>query len=106
MGSLEHAIQQQRKEVAEELHKIETSLIQHKEEITQQLKNDIQENKYNISRIVTENTCLKRENTALKEGLSQIEQNQLKNNVIITGIPEQQWETYNTMSERHYCKHT
>ena len=36
--SLEHAIQQQRKEVSEELHKIKTSPIQHKEEITQQLK--------------------------------------------------------------------
>ena len=96
VGSLEHAIQQQRKEMAEELHKIETSFIQHKEELTQQFKNDIQENKDNISRIVTENTCLKKENAALKERLSQIEQNQLKNNVIITGIPEQPWETYNT----------
>ena len=99
VGSLEHAIQQQRKEVSEELHKIETSLIQHKEEITQQLKSDIQVNKENILRIVTENTCLKRENTILKERLSQIEQNELKNNVIITGIPEQQWETYNTTKQ-------
>ena len=32
--------------------------------------------------------------------MSQIEQNQLKNNVIITGIPEQQWETYNTTKQR------
>ena len=62
--------------MSEELHKIETSLIQHKEEITQQLKSDIQENKENILRIVAENTCLKRENTVLKERLSQIEQNQ------------------------------
>ena len=99
VGSLEHAIQQQREEVSEELHKIETSLIQHKEEITQQLRNDIQENKDNILCIVTENTCLKRENTSLKERLSQIEQNQLKNNVTITGIPEQQWETYNTTKQ-------
>ena len=67
VGSLEHAIQQQRKEVSEELHKIETSLIQHKEEITQQLKSDIQENKVNILCKVAENTCLKRENTVLKE---------------------------------------
>ena len=100
MGSLEHAIQQQRKEVSEELHKIETSLIQHKEEITPQLKRDIQENKVHILCIVAENTCLKRENTVLKEQLSQIKQNQLKNNVIITGIPEQQWETYNTTKQR------
>ena len=99
VGSLEHAIQQQRKEMAEEIHKIETSLIQHKEELTQQFKNDIQENKDNISRIVIENTCLKKENAALKERLNQIEQNQLKNNVIITGIPEQPWETYNTTKQ-------
>ena len=100
VGSLEHAIQQQRKEVAEELHKIETSLIQHKEELTQQFKSDIQENKDNISRIVLENTSLKKENAALKERLNQIEQNQLKNNVIITGIPEQPWETYSTTKQR------
>ena len=99
VGSLEQAIQQQRKEVSEELHKIESSLIQHKEEITQ-LKSDIQDNKENILRIVEENTYLKRENNALKEWLSQIEQNQLKNNVIITGIPEQQLETYNTTKQR------
>ena len=99
VGSLEHAIQQQRKEVSEELHKIETSLIQHKEEITQQLKSDIQENKENTLHIVTESTCLKKENRVLKERLCQIEQNQLKNNVIITGIPEQQWETYNTTKQ-------
>ena len=86
--------------MAEELHKIETSLIQHKEELTQQFKNDIQENKDNISRIVLENTSLKKENAALKERLNQIEQNQLKNNIIITGIPEQPWETYNTTKQR------
>ena len=74
-------------------------MIQHKEELTQQFKNDIQENKDNISCIVTENKCLKKENAALKERLSQIEQNQLKNNVIITGIPEQPWETYNTKKQ-------
>ena len=100
VGSLEQAIQQQRKEMAEELHKIETSLIQHKEELTQQFKNDIQENKDNISHLVIENTSLKKENATLKERLNQIEQNQLKNNVIITGIPEQPWETYNTTKQR------
>ena len=99
VGSLEQAIQQQRKEVTDELHKIETSLIQHKEELTQQFKSDIQENKDNISRIVLENTSLKKENAALKERLNQIEQNQLKNNVIITGIPEQPWETYSTTKQ-------
>ena len=67
VGSLEQAILQQRKEVSEELHKIESSLMQHKAEITHQLKHDIQDNKENISRIIEENMHLKKENGALKE---------------------------------------
>ena len=100
VGSLEQAILQQRKEVSEELHKIESSLTQHKTEITQQLRCDIQDNKENISRIVEENKHLRRENEALKEWRTQIEQNQLKNNAIITGILELQWETYNSTKQR------
>ena len=68
--------------------------------LIQQFKSDIQENKDNISHIALENTSLKKENAALKKRLNQIEQNQLKNNVIITGIPEQPWETYNTTKQR------
>ena len=49
VGSLEQAILQQKKEVSETLHKIESSLTQHKAEITHQLKCDIQDNKENIS---------------------------------------------------------
>ena len=97
--SLKNTIQQQKKEVTEELHKIESSLSQHKDELNRQFKEDIQENKESIKRIVNENILLKKENTALKERLSKIEQNQLKNNVIITGTPEQQWETYNTTKQ-------
>ena len=36
----------------------------------------------------------------MKERLTQIESNQLKNNVIITSILEQQWETYNSTKQR------
>ena len=100
VGSLENAIHQQQKEVSSKLHKIDCSLNRHKEELTQQLHCEIQSNKEDIKRIVEENKLLKKENTLLKERLSQIEQNQLKNNVIITGIPEQQWETYSTTKQR------
>ena len=67
VGSLEQAILQQRKEVPEELHKIESSLMQHKAKITHQLKYDIQDNKENISQIVEENMHLKKENDAPRE---------------------------------------
>ena len=43
---------------------------------------------------------LKKENNGLKEQLNQIEKSQLKNNVITSGIPEQQWETYSTTKQR------
>ena len=99
VGSLEQAISQQRK-VSEELHKIETRLTQQRAEITHELKSDILDNKRNISHIVQENKHLRRENIALKERLTQIESNQLKNNVIVTGILEQQWETYNSTKQR------
>ena len=48
VGSLENAIHQQRKEVSDELHKIDCSLNRHKEEITQQLHCEIQSNKDDI----------------------------------------------------------
>ena len=100
VGSLENTIQQQKIEVKEELHKIESSLSRHKEELNKQFKEDIKQNRVSIQRIVNENILLKKENIELKDRLSRIEQSQLKNNVIITGIPEQQWETYNTTKQR------
>ena len=100
MGAWKLQFTKQSKEVSEELHKIECSLNQHKEEITQQLKGDIQSNRDDIQHIVEENKSLKKENTLFKERLNLIEQKQLKNNVIIAGIPEQQWETYTTTKQR------
>ena len=69
-SSLENAIQQQRIEVSEELHKIDCSLNRHKEDITQQLHGEILSNRDNIQHIVEENKNLKRENTILKERLT------------------------------------
>ena len=92
VGSLENAIFKQREEVSKDLHKIKTSLNAHKEEVTKSVQCDIEDNKRNISNIMEENRLLQKENNSLKDRISQIETNQLKNNMIITGIPEQQWE--------------
>ena len=46
------------------------------------------------------NDSLEKENMALKERLDKIEMNQLSNNVIITGVAEQTWETYEHMKQR------
>ena len=47
----------------------------------------------NIIRVLEENKELKRENEELKDRISKIESAQLSNNMIVTGIPEQPFET-------------
>ena len=47
-----------------------------------------------IENILKRNKSLEKENTILKERLDRIEMDQLSNNVIITGVAEQAWETY------------
>ena len=91
---LELAITTQKHEVSEELHKIEESISNQKSEIKDSLATRIDENSKKVQRVLDENVTLRKENTSLKERLDQIESVQLSNNVIITGIPEQQWENY------------
>ena len=43
---------------------------------------------------------LRKENNGLKDHLDQIEMNQFGNNVIITGILEQAWESYTHTKQR------
>ena len=49
---------------------------------------------------LAENKILKKENEDLKECLTQIELAQFGNNVIISSMQEQSWETYDTTKER------
>ena len=57
-------------------------------------------NTENINSVLKENKTLKRENDKLKERISQIEKSQLENNVMISGQPEQPWESYELTKER------
>ena len=52
--------------------------------------------------MIHENKLLRRENASLKEQISKIESNQVRNNIIISGIPEGKWETYDTTVARIY----
>ena len=53
-----------------------------------------------LNTCLAENKILKKANETLKECLTQIELAQLENNVIISGMQEQPWETYDTTKER------
>ena len=53
-----------------------------------------------IDSVLKRNNSLEKENIVLKNRLDKIEMNQLSNNVIITGIAEQAWETYEHTKQR------
>ena len=97
---LETAITIQKQEVSEELHKIEESISSQKLEIKDLLAARIEENSKKVQRVLEENVTLRKENVSLKERLDRIESAQLSNNVIITGIPEQQWENYDLTKQQ------
>ena len=93
-------ITSQKQEVKEEIHKLEESLITQRDKITEDLTKGIADNQRSICTILKENKELKQENHALKERLDQIKINQLGNNLIITGIPENKWESYSHTKQR------
>ena len=65
-----------------------------KEEIKHELIDKIDKNTTKLVEISQENRILRKENESLKSRLDRIEQNQLSNNVIITGIPKGPYEQY------------
>ena len=71
-------------------------------EIAEKLNHKIEANTGKISQVIQENKLLHRENATLKERISKIESNQVRNNIIISGIPEGKWETYDTTVSRIY----
>ena len=71
-----------------------------KEEIKQDLADKIDKNTTQLIEVSNENKILRKENEDLKTRLDHIEQNQLSNNVIITGIPEGPYEQYSTTKLR------
>ena len=99
---LEDAITMQKKEVTQELHKLEETITTQHAELKDSLTNQIQESNMEVQQVINENMALGQENQNLKHRLDSLETAQLSNNVIITGIPEQQWESYTLTKQRVY----
>ena len=70
------------------------TIIKQKEELQQELVNKIDSNTKQMSLILQENKTLRKENDALKTRLDKIEQAQLRNNAMVTGIQEGPYEQY------------
>ena len=68
--------------------------------ITTSVNEKIDKSEAKIEEVLQENISLKKSNAALQERLSRIETSQLDNNVILTGIQEQQWEKFEITWQR------
>ena len=100
-------IQLLRENVHSDYKKLHTDYLELKEsiatksnEVAEKLNLKIDSNMEKISQMIDENRLLHKENTSLKEWITKIESNQVRNNIIISGIPESKWEPYETTVAR------
>ena len=92
-------IQLLRECVHSDYNKLHTDYVELKESITtksnevaEKLNLKIDANTEKISQMIDGNRLLRRENAPLKDRISKIESNQMRNNIIISGIPKSKWE--------------
>ena len=79
---------------------LKQTISKQKEELKHELADKIDKNTSQLIEISHENKILHKENEHLKTRLDHIEQNQLSNNIIITGITEDPYEQYSTTKLR------
>ena len=78
----------------EDITKLEESVKNTTHNIRKLIVEKIDNNEQKIQTLFDENKILKRDNEKLKERLVKLEKLQLENNVLISGQPEEAWETY------------
>ena len=82
------------------MHKLEDTISKNSSEIAVEIRSKVVKDTLDLQNVINENKLLCKENSSLKERMSRMESAQLCNNVIITGIPEQQWEPYEVTKQR------
>ena len=92
--SLKNTMATQQGEMSEGFNHLKTVLKEQKAEIISEINVKVNDNSEQISCLIDKNTELRWENKDLKDCVGKIEATQLSNNIIITGIPEQPFETY------------
>ena len=100
--SLKDSMESQQGEMSEGFKNLKTMLKEQKTKIIQEINVKVDHNREQISHLMQENVELKKENKDLRERVGKIETIQLSNNIIITGIPEQPYETYEKTKQHIY----
>ena len=86
----------------EVISKLEASITIQQKDVSTVLTKKICESDHKIKTCLEDNKLLRKENKDLKERLTKIELAHLGNNVIISGMQEQRWESYSTTKDRVY----
>ena len=93
---LESAIEAQKGE----FDKLEASIATEKNEMTSSLTSKIEIDATNINQLLEENRILRKENISLRECMTKIEVSQMANNIILSGMPKEPWESYESTKGR------
>ena len=93
-------ITSQKNKMSNELGKLHVSIASQKQEITATVERKSEASNEKLEQVLKENISLKKSNSVLQECLSRIESTQLDNNVILTGIQEQQWKKFEITQQR------
>ena len=100
--SLKDTMSMQKSQITEEIGHLKMVMKKQKAQIVEEITVKIETNKVKISQIINENVNLHKENIALQERVSKLESAQLTNNIIISGILEQPFKTYEKTKQRIY----
>ena len=88
LGPLLNEFKSLRESVKSDYADLKQTITKQKEELQQELVHKIDSNTKQLTLISKENKTLWKENDALKTRLDNIKQDQLRNNVMVTGIQE------------------
>ena len=100
--SLKDTMLSQKSEPSDEIIILKKVITTQKSEIINEINIKVDTNSKSILKVPDENHKLRRELKELKEHVSKIETAQLSNNIIVTGLPEQPFETYEKTKQRIY----
>ena len=98
--SFKEAMTCQKSEISEEICRRKKVITSQKSEITNEINVKVDTNSMSILKVLDENQELRREIKELKDRVTKMETTQLSNNIIVTGIPEQPFETYEKTKQR------
>ena len=91
---IDETISIQKENTAKDFKDLKELLMKQQCETIKNVSEELEKTRDRMNTLVDENIKLKHQCTLLNDRMNKIELTQLSNNIIITGVPEEPWETY------------